>query len=341
MPDPRDFDPGYFGPAGRSQLRQEQALSDRKRFFRRPGLDAGTFLWPLLFCFVHIFTATMVQLPVLAIRVFSEMARLGHPIELTQQEMTSYIQKDFAISAAIYSVIQIAIYLIFLFRREKREHFYFLKAKPRALDWLRAFFAALGALGVAIGWMVLLNNLRGHLGFVDDMLKGYEQIAQTFQGEYFVMNILSLSILVPAAEELLFRGIVLAEMRRVMKPWAAVLVSALIFAIFHFNVVQSSYVFVAGLILGMVYICTDSIFLSIFVHMVYNFGGSIVPMMLQKNEGLLSAVNIFYVCMIPVGALMLWWIYKTRRPVRKPEPAMPDPAGFGSQPQYPNGPGRP
>ena len=62
---------------------------------------------------------------------------------------------------------------------------------------------------------------------------------------------LYITILGPISEELLFRGFLL----RMLKPWGkqtAILVSALIFGLFHGNIIQIPFAFLVGLVLGYV-----------------------------------------------------------------------------------------
>ena len=62
---------------------------------------------------------------------------------------------------------------------------------------------------------------------------------------------LYVTILGPISEELLFRGLLL----RLLKPWGkqtAVLVSALVFGLFHGNIIQIPFAFLVGLVLGYV-----------------------------------------------------------------------------------------
>lgn len=55
----------------------------------------------------------------------------------------------------------------------------------------------------------------------------------------------------PLAEELCFRGVSLTALERSGLPfWTANLVHAVLFAAFHFNIVQSVYAFVCALVLG-------------------------------------------------------------------------------------------
>ena len=73
----------------------------------------------------------------------------------------------------------------------------------------------------------------------------------------------------PIAEELLFRGLVL----RTLKPWGkqtAIMVSAVLFGLFHGNVVQIPFAFAVGVVLG--YVAVEySITWAIVLHIINNF----------------------------------------------------------------------
>ena len=79
---------------------------------------------------------------------------------------------------------------------------------------------------------------------------------------------LYITILGPISEELLFRGFLL----RMLKPWGkqtAILVSALIFGLFHGNVIQVPFAFLVGLVLG--YVTVEySILWAIVLHIFNN-----------------------------------------------------------------------
>lgn len=83
-------------------------------------------------------------------------------------------------------------------------------------------------------------------------------------------GLLQVCIIAPIIEEVLMRGFVLGGLKDTYGAAAALLLSALLFAILHFNMVQSLSAFVCGIILGLLYIKTDSIFCCILAHCGYN-----------------------------------------------------------------------
>lgn len=92
--------------------------------------------------------------------------------------------------------------------------------------------------------------------------------------------LLRLAVIDPLAEELCFRGVSLTALERHGLPfWAANLVHAVLFAAFHFNIVQSAYALVCGLVLGGLR-QRDGIVSSAIAHCTCNLSGVILGMIL-------------------------------------------------------------
>lgn len=89
-----------------------------------------------------------------------------------------------------------------------------------------------------------------------------------------------LALIDPLAEELCFRGVSLTALERHGLPfWAANVIQAALFAAFHFNIVQSTYALVCGLVLGGLR-QRDGIVSSAIAHCACNLSGVILGMML-------------------------------------------------------------
>lgn len=92
--------------------------------------------------------------------------------------------------------------------------------------------------------------------------------------------LLRLAVIDPLAEELCFRGVSLTALEcRGLPFWAANLVHAVLFAAFHFNIVQSAYAFACGLVLGGLR-QRDGIAPSAIAHCACNLSGVILGMIL-------------------------------------------------------------
>ncbi|MGH4126099.1 MAG: lysostaphin resistance A-like protein [Clostridium sp.] len=85
-----------------------------------------------------------------------------------------------------------------------------------------------------------------------------------------IILILSAAVVAPIYEEIIFRGILLKGMAKKINPTIALVVSAVFFAVVHLNVPQGINAFFLGLVIGFIYLTTESIYLSIFAHFINN-----------------------------------------------------------------------
>lgn len=88
-------------------------------------------------------------------------------------------------------------------------------------------------------------------------------------------------LLGPLCEELVFRGVTLRRFRLVLPFWAANVLQALLFGIFHMNWIQGIYAFVLGLLLGFLCEKGGSIYVSLLFHILFNFWGTVVGSLLS------------------------------------------------------------
>ncbi|MBD5454759.1 MAG: CPBP family intramembrane metalloprotease [Lachnospiraceae bacterium] len=98
-----------------------------------------------------------------------------------------------------------------------------------------------------------------------------------------VTSLIQVCIIAPIVEEILMRGLVLGGLKNTYGVVGALFISALFFAILHFNMVQTLSAFVCGIILGLLYIKTNSILCCIIAHCGYNLL-SYVTMILGKDR---------------------------------------------------------
>ncbi len=95
-----------------------------------------------------------------------------------------------------------------------------------------------------------------------------------------------LAILVPLAEEIVFRGAILRKLLSLTSNryhWIAIAISAILFAIAHGNMAQILHVVPMGLLLGWLYYRTDSIVPSLIVHCVNNSAVYIITNLVTAN----------------------------------------------------------
>lgn len=130
-------------------------------------------------------------------------------------------------------------------------------------------------LNVLLGMIIVcfvsfaLNNLIV-MSPLADISKGYEEASNAFYGSTLVLELIGSALIAPLLEELLYRGVLFARMRKMMPLIPAALVSALIFGVMHFNLVQFVYAFLLGIILALLVERAGHIYLAIAGHICAN-----------------------------------------------------------------------
>lgn len=81
---------------------------------------------------------------------------------------------------------------------------------------------------------------------------------------------MKVAVIAPVIEEMIFRGIILQGFRRNYTNFTAIVMSALLFSLYHLNPWQMPATFVLGLILGWLMIRTRSLILTILGHSINN-----------------------------------------------------------------------
>lgn len=88
------------------------------------------------------------------------------------------------------------------------------------------------------------------------------------------MNVI---VIPPLVEEIMFRGVILQSLRRYGDGFA-VMISAMMFGLYHGNFIQMVFAFICGLVMGFVVIRTNSLLPSILIHFINNSVSLVVEM---------------------------------------------------------------
>lgn len=143
-----------------------------------------------------------------------------------------------------------------------------LRLNPvRPGDMICASLAALLSLvivqNVTTVWMILVQRLG-----LDVFVDSYVRPADSTQ---LMLSAVSAAVLAPLGEELLFRGVMLSAWER-KGPKRAVMVTSMLFAMLHGSVLGLPGQFFCGIMLALLVLWSDSIYVGLAFHSVYNAG---------------------------------------------------------------------
>ena len=122
----------------------------------------------------------------------------------------------------------------------------------------------------SIGFGIALNNVIAMTPLVTESA-GFQNANTSFFAGGVWMEVLASGFVIPIAEELMFRGVVFKRLRMVLLDGKkAMILSAVIFGIFHFNIVQFIYAAVLGILLAYFVEKTRKVSLAVIGHMAAN-----------------------------------------------------------------------
>lgn len=127
----------------------------------------------------------------------------------------------------------------------------------------------LAVVGITICLSIGLNNVISMSPLVQ-MSEEFQNASNAFYGSSLGLELLGSALITPFLEELLHRGVVFGRLRRRMGMWPAVIVSALVFAMLHFNMVQFIYAFLLGIVFALFVEKTGHLYPAVVAHVVAN-----------------------------------------------------------------------
>ena len=144
------------------------------------------------------------------------------------------------------------------------------KLSPSCFIWLTVLaFAIQHAISLLMGLIAVL---------MPSAMEDYTELVETSGlTQYSPVWVIATLVLPPLVEETIFRGLILQYLRRAGASFiAANLIQAVLFGIFHMNLVQGIYTAVFGFLLGYLAWRYDSLLAPMAMHVLFNFFGTAV-----------------------------------------------------------------
>lgn len=222
-------------------MEEKQLLSALRREFNMPGLAL------LVYTFTMNVMVTVAVTLELVISLFRDLVTLGP--EMALNLLLTDLEEIVATNAWGYLAACAVGYLILRLWKKKefcRETIW-QKGRPMTLS---AFFGLLCVFSSGqMVFQLVATGLEWLLNFVG--LSLLESIEMASGSAESVSMFLYMCLFAPVFEEILFRGLILRSLLPHGKRFA-ILVSAVLFGVFHGNLAQIPYAFAVGLVLGYV-----------------------------------------------------------------------------------------
>ena len=150
---------------------------------------------------------------------------------------------------------------------------------------------------VAVYGMALLISLAVSAAF-PDAEEAFDSIMGSATGGNPVIAFLTVVILAPVAEEMAVRGIIMKSLSKYMPATGVIIAQAVLFGIYHMNLMQAFYVLPLAFLLGYTAYHFGSILPCICIHMLNNLMPYFFSLFYKKEVGIMVPVIVIAVAAV-------------------------------------------
>ena len=227
--------------------------------------DKWVRLWnmispPALYMFIQM----GVELAVALITIIYENVKMYKTYGMINdaQAVTEKVQQMTEVNASYITVASAVMAVIFFGRMYLKERNSFLKENNKEINTF-----------VMIAFGVMLSMAAGSILSamnIDNIYGSYEKTSSLLLNGNIVYRLFALGIITPAAEEIIFRGLVFNRVKKQYGSLYGIVVSSVMFGVFHFNLVQGLYAFIIGMAFAYCYELAGDLKIPVYMHMSIN-----------------------------------------------------------------------
>lgn len=297
----------YEIPETRKLEKEEKEMPESAKKKEKFRYSTAGQIWRLIYPFLIHYGATLLATIALYLVYLIQAGGLQETASAGQRLINSTLY------VTLIGDLTAAMILYLFYRKDQMHRKEGFSGTGKAFVWAPpVIWFSVIILAIATGQFLndLINGLH-----LNDLFTGYSEVSeQAFSGQPVGLMILVVGIIGPICEELMFRGIVFHRLKDWVKPQAAIAISALLFGIYHGNVVQFFYATCMGVMLAVIYDKTGTLWISIVAHIAANlwslFGSSFWSSLWQRiPAGMLCGVMIeILLCVIPT-----YWLFGYKR----------------------------
>lgn len=191
------------------------------------------------------------------VNYFYELVDIMDTYSITSMEYLNKVMELVYISLVLADILLIVPFSIYIKRKKINV---ISKIDARSVTILMA-------IGIVVNFIV--SFAVSILPESSSAVSSYNELMNIAISDSKLLSLLTIGILAPIMEELIFRfGLISIFKQR--GEWFAIICSALFFGVAHFNLIQSTYAFIVGVLLGYIYIRTNNLLSTIIIHLIVN-----------------------------------------------------------------------
>ena len=172
------------------------------------------------------------------------------------------LSKNMILITGVISVICLLIFYIMMNREWRKRTYYIEETRPVYVKYL---YVAAASIGLTVAANLAINAFE-----VFSYAGDYTQIADELYSEPLYLQILIIGILAPVCEELMFRGLIYERLTSFSNPRSAMIVTSILFGVFHGTMIQIIYAFFFSLFMIYAYRRAGSFLAPVMFHIISN-----------------------------------------------------------------------
>jgi len=244
-------------------------------------------LYPILiYTFIQVVLAMVMAVFVIATGV-------------SQRSMTEIFTKN-ALPITAVSAVLASIFMILFLNLDYNKGRIERQENIKALDFVMAVLGGAG-IAVVLNIIVSITNVSG-------LDNSFTEVSKIFNAGPVFVTILCAGVIIPIAEELIFRGLVFNRIKFQYNFISALLISSIVFGIFHGNLVQGIYATLLGFCLSYTYNKTKSILIPISIHFSANTFVIILGKLTENSESHVILAIIIIVSLIFAAMGIIYFV---------------------------------
>ncbi len=257
-------------------------------------------LFVLLFMFVYMFFQVGISFIygiVLAIKLIFESRGNFDPSVFL--DMQTIILEASLYLMLVSVIVSLPIYYIICKLRNQN---IFTVCEFNKISFKTTFLTAVLGIATSIFLSCVLSFIP-----INEFFPEHNELIYSLMGGHNLFEILLVTGLVaPFIEEVIFRGLILKELKKIMPISLAVVIQAILFGLYHFNPLQIIYASLLGILLGLVAVWTRSIWSSIILHAFINTTSTFLGTFLTDENIMNNIYTFLIVCIVIIVAIVIY-----------------------------------
>ena len=144
---------------------------------------------------------------------------------------------------------------------------------------------------IGSGCCILLTFLLSLLTAVfPQAFQNYTKLMSNFESGNMILTLGYAVLIGPVSEEMIFRGAIFDRGYTAFPFWKANIIQAVLFGVYHMNIVQGLYAFCLGMVLGIIVKATGSILCSMITHITFNGTSYLLPVILGTGAAWVNII---------------------------------------------------